>query len=494
MFANMILPTSNIQDEIKRINKLLPKEILEIRENFAHIQGNKLMLHRVFLACQAIGFIAPKEINQCMICTSQFNNRKLHCSCCGNVICSKCCDTFKTGLVCCQCSYGQDVQNPLPNAEGLPVFIDQVGSYGMLRISCVKSTKVLRCWLDNKGAKGFADFQRGLINVCLSDDVPSTDPNAQFIYMSLGPRFESVDGIMIFHVIINSNELSQRETNNTQNELYQQIIAFISRVSDKLLRNVDVFDFLPYYHPQLTIQQNNNIADNVKNNFNDFGSNQAKLALDLKVVLPSEEVFKELIQVPLSPDESSAILRLQRTSILPLTRVNLNLLTEQEIYYLPSDDEVSSVTVTEDFQVQLFPTSYPKLREKFVKDNSKVTDTSIDSTVRIIHNPYTKDFVSIRKEIFTDKMESFLEPFEHDFICENSAEKPSILVGWLIECTDKKTDRYVVTGVRKNLSRKTEFCLSSFKGNDQWTRLKRGKKDGQSFRLILNIFLSKDDY
>ena len=49
---------------------------------------------------------------------------------------------------------------------------------------------------------------------------------------------------------------------------------------------------------------------------------------------------------------------------------------------------------------------------------------------------------------------------------------------------------FVVTGLRKNALRKTEFRLSSVQCIDSWSKLKRGDKSGSYFvplRKVLNF-------
>lgn len=501
------LPLINIQEKIKPINEKLNVEIIEIRENSIILLGERKFIRKVFFADHTVGYIVPKDVNQCMICANMLNEdkQKAHCACCGNIICSSCCDCveelkkkdLRTMVVCLQCSYGQDITEFSPNFEGLPVYIEQLSSYGPLQNSSVKSTKVLRGWFEDISDTGCKRFQRVLINVCLSEDVPSkfsreAEMNENFIFMSFGPRVETSDGLIVYHIIVNSLDFYEKDADNTLEELYEQVIAFITRVSDKLMTKFEICDFLSFYNPLLSAHENNEIAKKIEKNFNHPEIYQDYIVPDFNVVLPNKDLFYELFQIPINPAEFKTFIKIQENPILPLTKNNLNRANPPKIQLKPPSiekEEASSVTLTDDLHhIELLNNKKRKSESGSRRRNSSFFSTSsISSTIRSMVNPANQGSEMITAEMFTENQHSFLDVNENDYIIRRSSVEPFLILGWLIQIDERTPVRCIITGVKKNLSRKTEFRISRIDSPDIWVRLKRAEKEGKPFHLISKV-------
>lgn len=128
--------------------------------------------------------------------------------------------------------------------------------------------------------------------------------------------------------------------------------------------------------------------------------------------------------------------------------------------------------------------------------NTKSKRTSILTT--LIHGKYGTN----GRELLTEDMLSLenssqyppVEKIDLDLLMVSSVRKPKVLLGWMIKLHSDGTPEcpptgvYVITALRKNSMRKTEFRISTIHGEDQWVRLKRSDdKSGYVFRPLRKV-------
>lgn len=97
-----LMKNEKLEDCLMRRAEFLQKDGTKVEFEKIKICGQSSMIRRVFLVSYSnypVGWVVDYDLDQCMICTKEFNWLKFkhHCRACGSLICSNC-SPYKTNV------------------------------------------------------------------------------------------------------------------------------------------------------------------------------------------------------------------------------------------------------------------------------------------------------------------------------------------------------------------------------------------------------------
>lgn len=538
--------------------------IIDIIESNSLICGEITPLRRLFVRSKRtsetsddIGWVLFDDVDRCMTCGHQFGvwKSKIHCYACGNVVCSSCCNMEAAIEACDQprpgcllCYWGQETVEVQPTPKkGLPVYISDITLLGQACVTHADSKLIIR-------ARSKMDYRLVRVNLCVSPLIPERAELSKFglISMVFGPSSTSSDGVDVYTVVVNPDELQTRRMTSVVDaavdkggrddggvvELCTQALSLVARVTGQPLSTIFRVDTSStYYYPDKTIAENERHA-NANADMLTLGLPQTEDTsqkgrrhpeVQVEIAVPGPTAFKIFTQLPITltqgqkissvkthhNDDSSVTSdndkkKLNQASIMQSRRGNTIVRQFKEKYS-------GSVAITRDSSsvsgsVSGAP-SYDKVKNEMklnrlnamprglIREQSAISDIeSQDSKAFSVFNQ-TLSLVVVGEQKKIVVQNSMMECQREEMvnasaaakIKRNSIKQPAILVGWLILIMDEKginSGKGIITGLRKKILRTTEFRISTPEAEDRWVRLQREEKmPGLRFQLMRKIDL-----
>lgn len=398
-----------LRDLINRSQKN-EQYVISIVETMTLIGGQQLSFRRIFyeennfMNISKIGWVLIQDIDKCMICSVDFINSKTkyHCHACGNIICSSCCQfdaciegTLTPGIACHQCYWEQAIVSLNPTvSDGLPVYIGDPTKFGRVDFTTAEACLLVR-------ASSKVDLRKICINICSSDKIPQHSYKG-LIFMLYGPMHLSVDGVKVYHVVVNSTELKNRMLNFSKDfmmadatdedggvvELCTQAVSLVSRAScEKLSSNFKIDQSLPFYNHELTKGENERYGFSLSaakqqgdEEILDTGleSHQTKKIHLVELAISEKKCFDEFIQVPLSLDQAKRCH--ERLAATPREDLRRGMLQRAARSVSPTP---GSLVRERSLSRGISPRGYPP-RSPLRRDNSKIqSETTNDPSFRL---------------------------------------------------------------------------------------------------------------